>query len=1049
MWLTLLAVRNAIAVLMASLAIVVLGATSLSRLSMDLFPNINQPVVTIGTIYTGANVQDIEKTVTYPIEKAVSAVPGVRHVESRSRPGISAVQVWFNYDADLNAGQNEIIQRIQQISNTLPSGIKQPFIVKFDLSNIPVCLITVSGGGLDEKRLYDLAYNTIEPQIERIAGVASAGVDGGKIRQIAVNLDRDLLYAKAISVLDVVRSVNDANFLMPSGDVRIGTVDYKLLTNNQFQLVKPMEDIVVRKVGDIPVRVRDLGHVSDSHEAQSSVVRVNGERAVYLRVNKQPAANTIEVVDAVKALMPKLLGVPPGVSVGLTFDQSTYIRQSINSLWHESLQGALLAFLVILLFLRSFVSTGIIFVAIPLSIMCTLIAMYFLGQTLNIFTLGGLALAVGRLVDDSIVELENINRHLAMPGKDRHAAVLDAAREVAMPIFVSTITTIVVFLPTIFLEGQSKLLFIPLTFTISFSLFASFLVSRTVTPLMCLRLLRPVRPRDPASRRLRDRFMRLSQAFFDRLDAGYQDVLQWALGHRKVVVVGVLAVFLASLGLVPLIGSEFFPASDESQFRVFLRAPIGTRVEETEKVVARVEQMFQQNLRPGELQSIVSTVGIPAGRSALFTGNTGPHAAQVQAYLSTPDKRTRSDVQIVAALRPRFAGEFPGTVTYFNLGGIVNRVLNRGSQNPLEVEVLGYDFADAQTAAREVARVMRDVPGVADVQVSREGNYPQWSVAVDREKAATAGLSQRDVAQAALFSLNSNVSVNPSIFTDPRTGNQYNIVVQLDEPFRVRPEDLGKIFVTAAGGRPVVLSTIAEIQRSVAPVEIERKYQQRLIRVSGNPVGRDLGAISDDIEGRLGALQLPPGFAVQMGGQTAQQREAFSSLTFMSILALMLVYMVMASQFRSLKDPFIIMFSVPMGLIGVILALFLTRTTLSTTSFMGIIMMVGIVVSNGVLLIEYTNELRRRGSPLVAAVVQAGRTRLRPILMTSLTTIFGLMPMALGWLVGGEANAPLARAVIGGLAVSTGLTLILIPTLYTILEERFPRHLALEETGAA
>jgi multidrug efflux pump subunit AcrB len=511
----------------------------------------------------------------------------------------------------------------------------------------------------------------------------------------------------------------------------------------------------------------------------------------------------------------------------------------------------------------------------------------------------------------------------------------------------------------------------------------------------------------------------------------------------------VLAVFLASLGLVPLIGSEFFPASDESQFRVFLRAPIGTRVEETEKVVARVEQMFQQNLRPGELQSIVSTVGIPAGRSALFTGNTGPHAAQVQAYLSTPDKRTRSDVQIVAALRPRFAGEFPGTVTYFNLGGIVNRVLNRGSQNPLEVEVLGYDFADAQTAAREVARVMRDVPGVADVQVSREGNYPQWSVAVDREKAATAGLSQRDVAQAALFSLNSNVSVNPSIFTDPRTGNQYNIVVQLDEPFRVRPEDLGKIFVTAAGGRPVVLSTIAEIQRSVAPVEIERKYQQRLIRVSGNPVGRDLGAISDDIEGRLGALQLPPGFAVQMGGQTAQQREAFSSLTFMSILALMLVYMVMASQFRSLKDPFIIMFSVPMGLIGVILALFLTRTTLSTTSFMGIIMMVGIVVSNGVLLIEYTNELRRRGSPLVAAVVQAGRTRLRPILMTSLTTIFGLMPMALGWLVGGEANAPLARAVIGGLAVSTGLTLILIPTLYTILEERFPRHLALEETGAA
>ena len=567
MWLTLVAVRNAIAVLMAALAIVVLGGTSLKRLSIDLFPNINQPVITVGTIYTGANVQDIEKTVTYPIEKVVSAVPGVHHVESRSRQGISVVQVWFNYDADLNAGQNDIIQRIQQISNSLPSGIKQPFIIRADLSNIPVCLLTVSGGGFDERQLYDIAYNTIEPQIERINGVAAANVDGGKIRQIAVNLNRDLLYAKGISVLDVVRSVNDSNFLMPSGDIKIGTIDYNMFTNNQFQLVKPMEDIIVRKVGDVPVRVRDLGYVQDSSEQQTSVVRVDGARAVYLRVNKQPSANTIEVVDGVRSLLSKLDRVPPGVKVGLIFDQSTYIRQSIESLWHESVQGAALAFLVILIFLRSVLSTVIISIAIPLSIMCTLIAMYFLGQTLNIFTLGGLALAVGRLVDDSIVELENINRHLAMPGKDRRTAVLDAAREVAMPIFVSTITTIVVFLPTVFLEGQAKLLFIPLTFTISFSLFASFLVSRTVTPLLCLRLLKPKPIRDHGQRGLRDRFMAWTQAFFDGLDSAYQDTLHWALGHRKVVVLGVLGVFLASLTLVPLIGSEFFPASDESQFR--------------------------------------------------------------------------------------------------------------------------------------------------------------------------------------------------------------------------------------------------------------------------------------------------------------------------------------------------------------------------------------------------------------------------------------------------------------------------------------------------
>src|SRR6266436_1112271 len=490
MWLTLAAMRNGIAILMASLCIVLLGATSLGRMPIDLFPNINYPSIRIGTIYKGANVGDIERTVTYPIEKAVSAVSNVRYVESRSRQGISVVEVFFTWGSDLDAGLTEVVQRIQQIMNTLPTGVQQPFILKFDLSNIPVCLVTLSGGGLDVKQLYDLAYNTVEPQLERLSGVASANVDGGKIRQITVNLNRDLLYSKGISVTEVARAVNDSNFLLPSGDVKLGSIDYNVFTNNQFSIVEPMEDIVVRRVDGKPIRVRDLGRVEDSAETQQSIVRVNGERAVYLRVNKQPGANTVEVVDAVRSTVPSLLGVPSGVRVNLTFDQSTYIRQSIHSLWHEATVGSILAFLVILIFLRSFVSTVIISIAIPLSLLLTLVAMYMLGQTLNIFTLGGLALAVGRLVDDSIVELENINRHLAMPGTPRRKAVLDAAREVAMPIFVSTITTIVVFLPTVFLEGQSRLLFIPLTFTISFSLFASFLVSRTVTPLLCFHWLK-------------------------------------------------------------------------------------------------------------------------------------------------------------------------------------------------------------------------------------------------------------------------------------------------------------------------------------------------------------------------------------------------------------------------------------------------------------------------------------------------------------------------------------------------------------------------------
>jgi len=1052
MWLTLAAMRNGIAILMASLAIVLLGATSLGRMPIDLFPNLNYPSLQVGTIYKGASAQDIERSVTYPIEKAVSAVANVRYVESRSRQGFSAVTVQFAWGADIDAGLTEVVQRIQAIMSSLPIGIQQPFILKFDLSNIPVCILTVSGGGLDERALYDLAYNTIEPQIERLASVASANVDGGKIRQITVNLDRDRLFSKGLSVNEVTKAVNDANFLLPSGDVKLGTFDYNVFTNNQFSVVAPMEDIVVRRTGTTPIRLRDVGSVADSAETQVSIVRVNGQRAVYLRVNKQPGGNTVDIVDAVKAAMPKLLGIPPGVSVSMSLDQSTYIRQSIENLWHEAAFGSLLAFLVILVFLRSFVSTVIIGIAIPLSLMLTLVAMYFLGQTLNIFTLGGLALAVGRLVDDSIVELENINRHLTIPGTARRTAVLDAAREVAMPIFVSTITTIVVFLPTVFLEGQSRLLFIPLTFTISFSLFASFLVSRTVTPLLCYHWLRgehEAAQREPEKRgalgALPHRVFAWAGRVLDRMDALYQRRLNWALEHRKTLIGGILVGLASALAVLPLVGTEFFPESDESQFLVQVRAPVGTRVEETERLIKKMEDIIRASTKPEEIKTIVATIGVPNGRSGLFSRNTGPHTATLQVYLSDPDKRARDHKQIFDSIRPKLAGQFPGTTYGVQFGGIVSRVLNSGSDAPIQVEQLGYDLKDARDLARQVARTIQEVPGIADPFISREEAYPQYDIVVDREKAAMAGLSQRDIAQAALISLASNVSLTPSIFTDPRTGNQYNVVVQLDEPYRSSSEDLSRLFVIGDGGRPVSLGSVAEIRQGVGPVMIERKYQQRLVKITAQPSGRDLGSIAQNLEDKLRALPLPPGFTFQLTGQIQQQREAFGSLKFTSLLAIILVYMVMASQFKSLLDPFIIMFSVPLGMIGVIWALFLTRTTLNVTSFMGIIMMVGIVVSNGVLLVEYMNELRRRGLPLREAVMQGGRTRLRPILMTSLATLVGLLPMALGVGTGSEANAPLARAVIGGLAVSTVLTLLLIPTLYAMLEERFPRKMEQSE----
>ncbi len=1041
MWLTLLALRNRIGVLMLSLAMLILGGTSVQRLPVDLFPQIQVPVAFVGVIYKGAPPLDIEQSVVYPIEKAVSSASNVEHVESFAKQGIGAVQIWFNWGTDINAGQMEVMQRVTQILNSLPPGILQPFIVKFDVSNIPVSLVTVASDDLDERALYDLASNTIAPQIEQIANVAAATVEGGKIRQININLDPSLLNARSLSILDVVKSVKAANLILPSGDIKAGNLDYNVFTNNQFRTVDPIQDVIVKvNQQGSPVRVRDVGTVTDSSDIQTNIVRTDGARAVYLRVNKQPIANTVAVVDALREALPKMVGIPPGVKVGISFDQSVYIRQSISNLIEQALHGSLLAALVILIFLRNFTSTLIISVAIPLSIMVTFIVLYFSGQTLNVFTLGGLALGIGRLVDDSIVELENIQRHLNTTTR-RLDAILEAAREVAMPILASTITTVVVFLPIFFVAGIARLLLIPLTITIAISLFTSFFVSRTVTPALCYRFLKP----EQESRRSMPLWlawlMDWSRERYESLDRGYEESLRWVLAHRRLFIGGILLFFIASLALTPKIGTEFLPVSDESQFRIVLRGPVGQRVEKTEQQVAEVERVLRAQIPAEELETIVSSTGVLAqGRSSLFNPNTGPHTSGISVHLVTPDKRKRSQVQIMNDVRPKVLALFPGVAMYFDPGGIIKRITSFGSQKSVDVEIYGYDFEKARGVIREVEDIMHRIPGLADIDVSREENYPEVNVVVDREKAALLGISETDVATAVLFSLNGNGQTDPIIYTDPQNGNEYYISAWLAEEHRKDLSAIENIVLTSRTGEPVLLKNVASLKLNAGPVKIDRKYFQRVIHLTANPVDRDLGAIATDLEEALAKIQLPTGFSIRLAGQIQQQRETFEGLLFATVLALILVYMVMAAQFKSLIDPFVIMFSVPMGFPGVILILFLTETTLSTTSMMGIIMMLGIVVSNGVLLVDYTNVLRRRGQELHDAAITAARTRLRPILMTSLATVVGLLPMAIGWGTGGETNAPLARAVVGGLSVSTILTLFLIPTVYVILEEWFPRR---------
>ncbi len=1029
---------------MGSIAIFVLGMVSFLQLPIDMLPNIQIPVVSVITFYNGAAPTDMEQTITVPMERAVSSTNDVNYVQSRTREGVSQIFVYFDWGANTDVGLVDIIQKVNRAFNLLPQGVSQPIALKFDLSNIPVCTVVLSSD-MDPRALYDLAYNVIEPQLEHLPGVAQAAVVGGRIREIHVVVDRNKLEALKIPISAVTQAVASSNLILPSGDLKTGVYDYSLTTQSLFSVVQPMENIVVRVVNGVPIRIKDIGKVEDSYQEQSEVLTVNGKSGVVLRVQKSPDANTVDVVNAVMKELPKLEGVPKSVKSSIAFDQSTYIKQSISGLEREAAMGALLAVIVILLFLRNFRSAIVIFTAIPLSILVAFIYFRFSNTTLNIMTLGGLALGVGRLVDDSIVELENITRHynmMASSGTSRLQATLDAALEVAGPIFISTLTTVIVFLPVIFLTGIAQLLFMPLVLTIAVALFASFFVSRTVTPLLCNRIIKPEEEVDPNSTRFLDRVKLSSKEFFERLDSRYEKTIELALRHKKEVIFGVLGFAVLSFMLFKFVGTEFFPNSDEGQFTVSVKLPVGTRIEETQKYVTKVEGIIRKYVP--ETKTIISDIGVPSEKSGnLFSSNPGTYAGNIQVQLVDEDKRSRSEDQIMNAVRPHLMS-LPGAKIFLSPGGFLHFLLNFGSAAPIDVQIMGYDIPTGMALAHEVLDIVRTTPGATDAQISMDPNLPQLKVVVDREKAGALGVNVADVANTVATAIDGAVA---SQFTDPKTGNQYNILVRLDEADRDKVSDLDMLTVPSSSGQLVKLGNIAQIVMTNTPVEIDRKYQQRIIDVTANVTGRDLGSVSSDIQKKLDGLSVPTGFQVVQSGNIEQQRGTFRSLLLALLLAIVMVYMVMASQFQSLVDPFIIMFTVPLGVAGVVWALFLTNTSLSVTSFEGVIVMVGIVVSNGILLIDYINRLRKRGMSLHEAVTVGGRTRLRPILMTSLATVVGLIPMALG-MGGDNSQAPLAIAVIGGLTASTFLTLIFVPTLYTIFEEKFKRELAHEDDNS-
>ncbi len=1053
MFLTRRALANPTLVLMVSIAVVVLSQIALSRLPIELFPNITLPAISVITNYAGATPETVERAVTLPMEQAVTRVAGVQQILSTSRRGSSSVQMRFGWGTDLDVAEVAIIQNIQRVMAGLPPGVSQPFVAKFDISNTPVAQVVVEGADLSPRQLYQLAFDTIEPQIERLPGASQAFVRGGLIRQFNINVDPHKLVATGLTLPEVDSAIRRSNALIPSGSLRNAQIDYQLNVPTLLKDVQSIERVIIASRHGIPVHIGDIAEVQDAAADQTQIVKVDGKPGVIISVARQPGANAIEVVDELQQALPHFAGIPKGVALRVSFDQSRYIREAIHSLTREAFTGAILTFLVILVFLPNPWNLFIVGLGIPLSVSTALILLFFTGQTLNVFTLGGLTLAMGRLVDDAIVVRENITRHLAMPGTTVMRAVIEATEEVGVPVFASTATTIAVFFPVVFLSGIAQRLFVPMALTIVFAMAASYIVSMTIDPVLSMRVLKagPVlsegQPRHAAGRAIAW-LIGKSEQMLSRMDEGYAGALTWTLGHRRAVVAGIVAVFAVSLLAARTIGTEFFPATDESQFSISVQAPQGTAVQLTAPLAAEVADIVRQAVPPTDLATLITDAGSPSGGGGF--GNAGSNFAQVSVRLVPPTQRRLSTDDLINQVRRALEGKFPGVQMFFSTGGLQREIVNFGSAAPIDVQVLGFDQTVAQQVAQQVAAIVATTPGTADVRISPRGQYPTFTVEIDKEKAAQLGLSSSAIASAINTAMAGNTAT-ASKFIDPATGAEYNIVVRLMDQYRSHPDDLANVPLavladpgpggTPSGNIPILLGAVARTTISSDPLQINRKNTQRVVDVTANVTDRPLGAVSADIVGQLDRVSFPPGFTYHMAGQTEQQQGAFSSLFVAMLLALMLVYMIMASQFQSLVDPFVIMFTVPLGLIGVIWMLLATHTTLSIMSFMGVITMIGIVVGNGILLVDFANKLQARGLVLHDAVLRAARIRLRPILMTALATILGMIPMAIGLGEGGGTNAPLARAVIGGLTVSTMLTLLLIPLLYTLFEEWHPRHL--------
>jgi multidrug efflux pump subunit AcrB len=1037
MWLIKTALSRPYTFIVLALLILIASPIVILRTPTDIFPNIDIPVIAISWNYNGLNPEEMEGRVTSVFERVLTTlVSDIEHIESQTLDGICVVKVFLQPTADIRTAMAQTTAVSGTVTKQMPPGITPPLIISYSASSVPIMQLALSGATLSEQELNDLGTNFLRVQLVTVPGAAVPWPYGGKQRQIMIDLDPAQLQSKGLSPMDLVNALNNQNLILPSGTAKIGGFEYDVDMNSSPKTVAEINDLPVRVVNNSTIYIRDVAHVRDGFSPQTNVVRQDGNRGALLTVLKAGNASTLDVVQGVKDLLPKLKGtLPAGLKMQALADQSIFVRASISGVIREAVIAAALTGLMILVFLGSWRSTLIIAISIPLSILSSILALSALHETINIMTLGGLALAVGILVDDATVTIENIERYLE-EGADLNTAILEGAAQIAVPALVSTLCICIVFIPMFFLSGVAKYLFVPLAEAVVFAMLASYLLSRTLVPTLAMYLLKA---KKHGGGRTWNPFILFQRAFergFERFRVGYQGMLTTFIYRRWFFVPAFLGVSLSAFILLPWLGQDFFPGTDTGQFKLHVRAKTGTRIEETAKLCDLVETSIRRLIPKEEMASVLDNIGLPYSTINLSYSTSATIGTEDADILVSLNEKHGPTEQYVRKIRTDMAHEFPGTTFYFLPADIVTQILNFGLPAPIDIQFIGADIEGNRVLADKVLNQVRQVPGATDLRIQQVFDEPRFHIEVDRTKSAEIGYTQRDVATSMLVSLSGSFQTQPTFWLNPKNGVSYNLVTQTPQYKIESLQDLQNIPITGPGTqRPAILSDVSTITRYSGMGTVTHWNVQRVVDIFGGVDGRDLGSVGSEIEKIVGNArkQAPRGTQIVVRGQVETMRSSFNGLLAGLAGAIVLVYLLIVVNFQSWLDPFIIISALPAALGGIVTMLFLTHTTVSVPALMGAIMCMGVATANSILVVSFARERLSEHSNPIEAALEAGSTRFRPVLMTALAMIIGMIPMAMGLGEGGEQNAPLGRAVIGGLLCATAATLFFVPAVFSIM----------------